>query len=308
MEKVIVIGSCNMDMVIKTSRIPKSGNTVIGGDFIMNPGGKGANQAVAIARLRGDVTFIGKIGKDVFGKQSSQLLDEEGVDTDGLLLDSESPTGVALITVDDKGENSIVVAPGANAKLEPMDVEIILDNYPDSRILLIQLEIPMRTVEFAARIAQHKGMQVILNPAPANELVPGIFHLIDIITPNAHEAEALSGIRINDVATAKQAAESIRQQGVKNVIITMGGDGAVVLEDDVFCHIQTPAVEAVDTTAAGDVFNGALIVALAEGKVLTEAVSFACRAASIAVTRMGAQSSIPYREELLLNSTISRSY
>ncbi|SEL84497.1 ribokinase [Parapedobacter koreensis] len=300
--KIIVVGSMNMDMVVKTSHIPQPGETVLGGSFFMNPGGKGANQAVAVARLGGDVTFIGKIGDDIFGKQSSQLFDEEGVDTDGILSDRESPSGIALITVDEKGENSIVVAPGANAHLEPADVEKVMNNYANAKILLIQLEIPMRTVEFAARHARARGMQVILNPAPANALVPNVFHMVDIITPNVNEAEMLSGIRITDIPDARQAAESIHAQGVKHVIITLGDRGAALLEDGVFYHIPAPAVETVDSTAAGDVFNGALAVAVAEGKTLTDAIAFACRAASIAVTRMGAQSSIPFRNEVLLSS------
>ncbi len=301
-KNIVVVGSMNMDMVVKTSHIPQPGETVLGGSFFMNPGGKGANQAVAVARLGGNVAFIGKIGDDIFGKQSAQLFDEEGVDTRGILADVDSPSGIALITVDESGENSIVVAPGANAHLEPTDVELVLDKYPDGKILLIQLEIPMRTVEYAARIARHKGMQVILNPAPANESVQAIFGLIDIITPNEHEAEMLSGIRITDIASARQAAERIRSQGVRHVIVTLGKQGAALLADGVFHHIPAPVVETVDTTAAGDVFNGALAVAVAEGKGLVDAVSFACRAASIAVTKMGAQSSIPFRNEVLLSS------
>jgi len=296
----------NMDMVVKTSHIPQPGETVLGGSFLMNPGGKGANQAVAVARLGGNVTFIGKIGDDIFGKQSSQLFDEEGVDTNGILSDSDSPSGIALITVDDRGENSIVVAPGANAHLEPEDVEKVLGTYADAKILLVQLEIPMHTVEFASRHARQRGMQVILNPAPANHAVPNMFHLVDIITPNIHEAEMLSGVRITDIPSARQAADVIHSQGVKHVIVTLGKGGAVLLEDGVFSHIPAPVVETVDSTAAGDVFNGALAVAVAEGKGLTEATAFACRAASIAVTRMGAQSSIPFRNEVLLSSMAQR--
>ncbi|MEC3880992.1 ribokinase [Parapedobacter sp. 10938] len=301
-KKIIVVGSMNMDMVVKTSHIPQPGETVLGGSFFMNPGGKGANQAVAVARLGGEVAFVGKIGDDIFGKQSAQLFDEEGVDINGILSDHDSPSGIALITVDEQGENSIVVAPGANAHLEPADVARVLEKYPDSKILLMQLEVPMRTVEFAAQHAREKGMQVILNPAPANALVPNVFHLVDILTPNVNEAEALSGVKIVDVSSARRAAERIREQGVKHVIVTLGKDGAVVLEEDAFHHIPAPVVETVDTTAAGDVFNGALAVALAEGKELIDATSFACRAASIAVTKMGAQSSIPFRNEVLLSS------
>nr|WP_121269641.1 ribokinase [Pedobacter schmidteae] len=300
--KIIVTGSMNMDMVVKTSHIPQPGETVLGGTFFMNPGGKGANQAVAVARLGGEVAFIGKIGDDIFGKQSSQLFDEEGVNTLGILSDAENPSGIALITVDQFGENSIVVAPGANANLEPADVEQAFGMYPDGKILLIQLEIPMRTVEFAARYAQSQGMTVILNPAPANDLIPELFSLIDIITPNVNEAEVLSGVKISDITSAKEAAESLHKQGVKNVIITLGKLGAALLEDGVFYHIPAPEVETVDTTAAGDVFNGALSVAVAEGRSLKDAASFACRAAAIAVTRLGAQSSIPYRNEVLFSS------
>lgn len=300
--KIIVVGSMNMDMVVKTSHIPQPGETVLGGSFFMNPGGKGANQAITVARLGGNVAFIGKIGDDIFGKQSFQLFDEEGVETGGIMSDSESPSGIALITVDEQGENSIVVAPGANARLLPKDVERIADLYPESEVLLMQLEIPMETVAAAAKQARERGMLVILNPAPANKVVPDIFHLIDILTPNVSEAEILSGIRITDIKSAGQAAELIRQQGVRHVIVTLGKDGAAVLEDGKFSHIPAPIVETVDTTAAGDVFNGALALALTEGKDLTEATTFACRAASIAVTKMGAQSSIPFRNEVLLKS------
>lgn len=301
---IIVAGSMNMDMVVKTSHLPQPGETVLGGAFFMNPGGKGANQAVAAARLGGDVVFIGKIGSDIFGKQSSQLFDDEGIDTQGILSDEDSPSGIALITVDQFGENSIVVAPGANANLVPHDVEKAFARYPKGKILLIQLEIPMDTVEFAAAHARKQGIKVILNPAPANDRISKLFPLIDIITPNVHEAEMLTGIRITDIPSAMRAAESIYAQGVGNVIITLGKKGAVLLEDGVASHIPAPEVETVDTTAAGDVFNGALAVAIAEGKELADATAFACRAASISVTRFGAQSSIPFRNEVILSSLV----
>jgi len=302
--KIIVAGSMNMDMVVKTSHIPQPGETVVGGTFFMNPGGKGANQAVAVARLGGDVVFIGKIGNDVFGKQSSQLFYDEGVDTGCILSDEDSPSGIALITVDDAGENSIVVAPGANAKLEPENVKQAFDRCPRAKILLIQLEIPMATVEFAARYAREQGIKVLLNPAPANDHVSALFDLIDIITPNVQEAQMLSGIRITDLESAKRAAEVIHERGVKDVIITLGKRGAVLLENGVFSHIPAPEVETLDTTAAGDVFNGGLAVALAEGKELPEAIAFACSAAAISVTRLGAQSAIPFRNEVILHSLL----
>ncbi|AHM63165.1 ribokinase [Flammeovirgaceae bacterium 311] len=301
--KIIVIGSTNMDMVVKTSHIPVPGETVLGGSFFMNPGGKGANQAVAVARLGGAATFITKVGNDIFGKQSTQLFDEEGVDTVGLLSDNKNPSGVALITVDAFGENSIVVASGANANLTPTDVERVIGKvFTNAEIMLVQLEIPMETVKFAVEYAAAQGIKVILNPAPANTLVSELFRYIDIITPNTNEAEMLTGIAVTDMLTAKQAAESLHEQGVKNVVITLGKMGAGLLQGGKFYAVPAPIVEAVDTTAAGDVFNGALAVAIAEGKELVNAVYFACQASSMTVTRMGAQSSIPYRNELILQS------
>ncbi len=299
MKKIIVVGSTNMDMVVKTSHIPEPGETVLGGTFFMNPGGKGANQAVAVARLGGDVIFISKMGNDVFGKQSSRLYDEEGIDTSFLLSDDELPSGVALITVDEEGENSIVVAPGANAALGTSEVEAALKDISEKHIVLLQLEIPLGTVHFVAQQAARNKARVILNPAPAATLPPDLLQYVDVLTPNETEASILSGIKVINLETAKQAAQAIRQLGVTNVVITMGESGAILLEDTIFHVVPTPSVQPVDTTAAGDVFNGALAVALSEGKTLAAAVGFACEAASVSVTRMGAQSSIPYRNELI---------
>jgi ribokinase len=300
--KIIVAGSMNMDMVVKTSHIPQPGETVLGGTFFMNPGGKGANQAIAVARLGAEVAFIGKIGDDIFGRQSSQLFEDEGVDIAGLVADEDQPSGIALITVDEKGENSIVVAPGANARLYPEDVERSFENYPDAQILLVQLEIPLDTVQFAAELAKKQGVKVILNPAPANKSVPDFYKLIDIMTPNVTEAEMLTGVKITDSDSALVAAKKLRSFGVPTVIITLGSSGAILLDGEEFHHIAAPKVTAVDTTAAGDVFNGALAVAISEGKPLPEATAFACKAASIAVTKLGAQASIPYRNEVVLNT------
>jgi ribokinase len=297
-KKIIVIGSTNMDMVVKTTHIPVPGETVLGGSFFMNPGGKGANQAVAVARLGGDVTFVSKMGNDVFGKQSFQLLDEEGIDTNYIVSDNELPSGVALITVDDSGENSIVVAPGANANLVPADIERVL-NEIEPTIVLLQLEIPMSTVEYVVRYAAEKKILVILNPAPAAKLSDDLLQHIDIITPNESEASILSGIQVTDLESAKKAATVIHGLGVKSVIITLGPLGALILENEEFHIVPAKVVETVDTTAAGDVFNGGLAVALAEGKSTITAVSFACEAAAFSVTRLGAQSSIPYRNELI---------
>ncbi|WP_407425548.1 ribokinase [Arcticibacter sp.] len=299
--RIIVVGSMNMDMVVRTDHIPRPGETVLGGNFFMNPGGKGANQAVAVSRLGGDVVFVGKIGSDVFGKQAAQLFDDEGIDTSGLIEDDDNPSGIALITVDASGENSIVVASGANSNLTPADVSSQLDNYKDSKILLMQLETPMETVELAAKKAKENSMRVIVNPAPVNPRISSMFGMIDILTPNVTEAEMLTNLKIDSIADAKIAAEEINRQGVANVIITLGKMGAVLLEAGEFYHIPAPEVKVIDTTAAGDVFNGALAVALAEGKSLIEAVKFACQASAISVTKLGAQSSIPSRNEVLLN-------
>jgi len=298
-KKIIVVGSANMDMVIKTSHIPVPGETVLGGSFFMNPGGKGANQAVSIARLGGETIFISKLGNDIFGKQSSQLLDEEGINTSYILSDDDLPSGVALITVDQFGENSIVVASGANANLYPSDLENALDEISKAGIILMQLEIPMETVLFVARYAATHGVRVILNPAPANALSAELLSHIDIITPNKTEAEMLSGIKVNNIENAKKAAKVIQGYGVKNVVVTMGSLGAVICQEGKSHVVLAQKIEAIDTTAAGDVFNGALAVALSEEKTLIDAVKFACEAAAISVTRMGAQSSIPYRNELI---------
>ena len=298
-KKIIVVGSTNMDMVVKTSHIPTHGETVLGGAFFMNPGGKGANQAVAVARLGGNVLFVSKIGNDVFGKQAVQIFAAEGMSTSCIFSDETLPSGVALITVDADGENSIVVAPGSNANLLPADVEGALGEIGTTGIILLQLEIPLATVAYVAGYAAAKGIKVILNPAPAAVLPSQLLSHIDVITPNVTEASMISGINVSDIGTAKQAATRIRELGVDTVVITMGPAGALILEGAVFTHVPAPKVQPVDTTAAGDTFNGALAVALSENKSLPEAVRFACEAAAVSVTRLGAQSSIPYRNELI---------
>jgi len=298
MKKIIVIGSCNTDMVIKSERLPVPGETVIGGTFMMNPGGKGANQAVAAARLGGNVTFIAKTGNDLFGKQSLELFKREGINTEYIFSDSKNPSGVALISVDASGENCIVVAPGANAALCPSDISKAREEIESSDLLLMQLEIPMETVEYAAEIANNKGVKVILNPAPAQFLSSKLLKSLYMITPNKNETEMLSGIKVTDWESAKKAANVISEKGVKIVVITLGSKGALIKEDNQFYEIEAVPVEAVDTTAAGDTFCGSLCVGLSEGMTIPDSVSFACKAAAISVTRMGAQSSIPYKKEL----------
>jgi ribokinase len=299
MPGIIVIGSSNTDMVIKTQKLPAPGETILGGTFLMNPGGKGANQAVAAARLGGKVTFITKRGNDLFGNQAVELLMREGIDTQYVVKDPELPSGVALITVDSTGENIIVVAPGSNGNLLREDIPASVFRSGSFDILLLQLEIPMNTVEYSAVTAIKNNTKVILNPAPACQLPENLLKNTWLITPNETEAEIISGVKITDISSAESAAILIRKRGVKNVIITLGETGAYVMSDEYTGLIPGIKVTPVDTTAAGDVFNGALAVAISEGKGLKEAVIFANKAASISVTRMGAQASVPYRNEIL---------
>ena len=296
--KILVIGSSNTDMVICTGHLPLPGETVIGGTFFMNPGGKGANQAVTVARLGGRVSFICKTGSDIFGHQANQLFNEEGIDTSYVFSDTKNPSGVALITVDTDAENCIVVAPGANAHLTPNDLKRSAEAVEAADIILLQLEIPMQTVEAAAMMAYRLGKKVVLNPAPASKLSAGLLETLYAITPNETEAEAISGIRITDERTAEEAARKIASMGVCNVIITLGAKGALVFDGEHCEVVPAYKIQAIDTTAAGDVFNGALVVALSEGRTLPEAVRFACKASAISVTRVGAQNSVPYRTEV----------
>lgn len=295
---IVVIGSSNTDMVIQTDHIPVPGETILGGRFFMNPGGKGANQAVAAARLGGNVIFICKTGNDVFGKQSSELFRNEGINTTFLLSDAEHPSGVALITVDKKGENTIAVASGSNGFLLPEDVKQAEEIISKATFILVQLEIPLETVAYVASLAARYKVKLIVNPAPACDLPDELIQKIDIITPNETEAERLTGIAVTDLLTAEKAAWALRRKGIGTVILTRGDQGAVLLEGETLINIPTVSVQATDTTAAGDVFNGALAVALAAGKSPEAATNFACRAAAISVTRMGAQSSAPYRNEV----------
>jgi ribokinase len=298
-KKILVVGSSNTDMVIKTNKFPAPGETILGGRFLMNAGGKGANQAVAAARLGGMVTFVGKIGDDIFGKQAVQQLEDEGINVDFVAVDSENPSGVALITVDRNAENSIVVAPGSNGTLSPADFDKALPELDGSEFVLMQLEIPIPTVEYIARMATMKQKKVILNPAPAATLSDELLQNLYLITPNETEAELLTGTKVTDQRSALMAANQLHEKGIEVVIITMGAAGAFLLENGIHQLIKTPKVEAVDTTAAGDTFNGALVVALSEGKTIEESIVFANKAAAISVTRIGAQSSVPYRKEII---------
>lgn len=295
--KIIVIGSANTDMVVKAKKLPLPGETLLGGTFFMNAGGKGANQAVAAARLGGNVTLVTKVGNDIFGKQTVDSLKKEGINTDFVFVDDAAPSGTALIMVNEEGENCIVVAPGANANLLPADISII-KNINEAEIILMQLEIPMETIAAVAKIAKANHQKVIINPAPAQKLNDELLKGLFLITPNETEATLLTGIKVEDETTASQAAEVFLKKGVQNVIITLGKQGAYFQKADLKIKIPAPIVKALDTTAAGDTFSGAIAVALTEGKDWECAIKFAIEAASISVTRMGAQSSVPYRNEM----------
>lgn len=298
MAKITVIGSSNTDMVVVTATLPKPGETLLGGKFLMNPGGKGANQAVAAARLGGDICFVAKTGNDVFGQQAKKLFENEGIDPGAIFTDDENPSGVALINVDAQGENCIAVAPGANDRLSVKDIDEAKRKITDADIILLQLEIPIETVEYAVKMAHQSGKKVILNPAPARKLPESLYGQLYLITPNETEAEVLTGINVTDESSAQIASEMFISRGTQNVIITMGSKGSYIYSGGKGRIVPAPRVKAVDTTAAGDVFNGALCVGLAEGRQLDEAVEFANKAAAISVTRMGAQASAPYRREI----------
>ncbi len=299
MARIIVIGSSNTDMVIRSKKLPAPGETILGGTFLMNPGGKGANQAVAAARLGGNVTFVTKTGNDIFGSEAVQLFNKEGINSKYSVTDNENPSGVALINVDENGENCIVVASGSNGTLTPGDInnEVFTTNPAD--LFLMQLEIPLETVVYAAKRASDCGSKVVLNPAPAQNLPDELLRCLYLITPNETEAELLTGVKVTDSDSAEKASRYLREKGVQNVIITMGRSGAFLSSDTISQIIRGTPVKAIDTTAAGDVFNGALTVAVAEGMGLAEATVFANKAAAISVTRMGAQASAPFRREII---------
>lgn len=301
MKNIVVIGSSNTDMVVKTSHLPVPGETVLGGDFFMNAGGKGANQAVAAARYGNRVVFVAKTGNDLFGEQVRKSMKEDGIVTDYVFIDEEHPSGVALITIDQKAENCIVVAGGANMYLKPEDIDKAKDEILGGDVVLMQLETPIETVEYAAKMAAEAGVKVILNPAPApaeplsKELISNLY----LITPNRSEASRLTSIEVTDLASAQRAALALYDMGAKNVIVTLGSEGSLVYDGHMMMRVEAIKVEAVDTTAAGDTYNGVLASVIAEGKSLIDAVHEANIAGAISVTRMGAQPAAPTREEII---------
>jgi len=298
MPKIIVVGSSNTDMVIQSARIPKPGETILGGSFFMNPGGKGANQAVAAARLGGEVHFICKVGQDVFGDMARQQFIQEGIHTEFVISDANLPSGVALINVDAQGENSITVASGANGALSMSDIEKADALFEVGDVLLIQLETPLQTVWETIQMAHKKGLKVILNPAPAAEIPDEIYPYIFALTPNETETELLTGVEVHSLAKAQEAASILLNKGLSHLLITMGSQGAYYQSAETKNFIPTRQVQALDTTAAGDCFNGALAVALSQANDWEPAIQFACEAATRSVTKMGAQASMPYLTDL----------
>jgi len=305
--KIVVAGSSNTDMVVKSPHLPKPGETVIGRDLTIAAGGKGANQAVSAARSGADVLFITKVGNDHFGRQAIDGFKKEKIRTEFVYIDKSAPSGVALIMVDEEGQNIISVAPGANARLTPANVRKAKSVIKSAQVLLVQLEIPIETAVEAIKIAADCNIKTILNPAPAKPLPDDLFSKITIITPNETEAEILTGIKIIDEQSASVAARSLYEKGVQTVVITLGGKGAFIYDDKNSNIIPPPRVKPVDTTAAGDVFNGAIAVAVAEGKSIIEAIKFANAAAALSVTKLGAQPSAPKRNQILklMKSTYS---
>jgi len=296
---IVVVGSSNTDMIIKLKRIPRAGETVLGGEFLTAAGGKGANQAVAAARAGGRISLIARVGRDTLGREAIAGFIRVGIDVSHVARDNRTASGTALIYVTRNGENCIAVASGANALLSPADVKKARALIARAKVLLMQLETPLDSVLAAARLAVSKGATVILNPAPARAIPGELLRLVSILTPNESEAEMLTGNRINGVRGAQKAAEALLRRGAHTVILTLGAKGALIASGQEIQHIPGFKVKAVDTTAAGDVFNGALAVALTEGWSLGPAVRFANAAAAISVTRMGAQPSAPRRRDIM---------
>jgi len=297
--KIVVVGSLNMDLVVRMPRIPQPGETLLGGVFKTFPGGKGANQAVAAARLGGRVTMIGCVGNDAFGREMRATLAREGIDTTHVLEHPEAATGVALIQVDSQGQNSIAVASGANFCLTGIDVEKALQSIDEFNALVMPLETPLETIYAAAKIAAQRGAKVLLNPAPAQVLEKDLLELVDVLLPNEYEIALMTGVPLQTPVDTRRAAEKLLDLGVKNLLVTLGSRGSALFDaSGQQTLIPACPVQAVDTTAAGDCFVGALAVRLCEGKSLPTAAEFASAAAALSVTREGALPSLPRRSEV----------
>jgi ribokinase len=293
MGKITVVGSSNTDMIMQLENIPRPGETLLGNKFSTAAGGKGANQAVGAARAGGNVNFIASIGNDVLGDTAVEGFRKENIDTTFIFRDSQNPSGVAFIFIDNNGENSIGVASGSNFDLSPKNIDSAIDSIHSSDVILTQLETPLNTVEYLAKIIHSQDSIFILNPAPAQDLSDELLQNTDIITPNETEAEMLTGIEIRDSNSAKLACDKLHQIGVKTVIITMGEKGAYLSDQETNQLIPSYSVNAIDTTGAGDIFNGVLAVGIANKQDLPSAVGYANAAAALSVTILGAQPSAP---------------
>ena len=293
---IIVFGSINIDLAAKTPRLPQPGETIIGSNFFTAGGGKGANQAVAASRLGTSTHIIGRVGNDKFAENLLTSLQSYGLNTDNVLIDKKTHSGVAIIAVDETGQNNIIVIPGANNNVGEADIECLKKVLPEATSLLLQLEIPLEVVLKAAKVAREVGVRVILDPAPAVADLPiELYPLIDIITPNQVEAGQLVGFPVNDTETAILAAKQLQERGVENVIVKLGDRGAVAVTADESFFVPAFAVEAIDTVAAGDAFNGGLAAALDGGRSLSEAVVWGCAAGALCATKVGAQVAMPDR-------------
>lgn len=296
--KIVVVGSTNLDMVVKAAHIPQPGETVLGGEFQMVSGGKGANQAVAAARLGAEVTFVARVGADSFGTEALSRFEREGIRTEFVVRDSGAAHGIALILVDSAGENAIAVAPGANARLTPEDVDAAEPAFAACDMALLQLEIPLPAVARAVTLAKRYGKKVLLNPAPSQTLPDSLLAQVDLLTPNETEAQMLLGENAAGLGGVAATAEELLRRGVGCVIVTLGKEGVFVVGPGEQYHVPGRRVKPVDTTAAGDAFSGALAVRIAEGAEFREAVRFAICASALSVTRLGAQDSLPTRAEV----------
>jgi ribokinase len=299
MNEILVIGSSNTDMVVRVRDIPRPGQTVMGGEFKVFAGGKGANQAVAARRAGAEVRFIAAVGNDDFGKAAIDGFNREGINTENIEVLDGIPSGVAMIFVSDEGENCIGVAPGANKELASGFLQDNSQVFTQCSHLLVQLEIPMETVETIVQLASENNVRAILNPAPAAKLSGQVLQNLYCITPNEHEAEELTGIAVMNVESAERAAEALLQRGVQNVIITLGSDGALLVNSKGVHHQDAEKVEVIDTTGAGDTFNGVLAALLCEGKTLKESIRLAVKGATLSVQKPGASDSVPYRDAFI---------
>ncbi len=295
---VVVIGSCNMDMTVKCKDLPIPGQTMMGDSFVTNAGGKGANQAVAAAKLGAKTQIVARVGNGMFVPRFFESYDKVGLGHDFVVRDPETPSGTALIFVDTEGENMIVVAPGANMKLSHADIDAAKAAIESAKVMILQLEVPLETVIYAAKMAKQSGITVILNPAPVRALPPELLENVDIIVANEVEVMILCGAKSVDTSTAASACRPLLEAGVAHVITTLGKDGAVVASQSAASKVRGFKVNAIDTTSAGDTFVGALACALTEGMALEDATHFANAAAALSATKVGAQQSMPTRAEV----------